>query len=74
MSKPPLPPLPTWPVPGSIWRHRKGGTYRVHGVGREEATLAPVVVYVASGSPDLWTRPLTEFLDGRFEWAGSGTP
>lgn len=63
-----LEPLPDWPRRGSRWRHVKSGnTYRVHCVARVEATLAPVVVYDATGV-EVWTRPLAEFLDGRFEF------
>ena len=55
------------PEPGSIWRHRKGGTYFVVGVARVEATLEHVVVYHKAGQPaDMWTRPVAEFMDGRF--------
>jgi hypothetical protein len=73
-DKPPLPPLPAnRPEHLSKWRHRNGTVYTVIIVGREEATLTPVVVY-AEWAPiwlwkpngDIWTRPLSEFMDGRF--------
>ena len=55
------------PRPGSIWRHRKGGTYLVLCVARVEATLEHVVVYHKVRQPaDVWTRPVSEFMDGRF--------
>ena len=55
------------PPPGSIWRHRKGGTYSVLTVARVEATLEHVVVYHKVAQPsDVWTRPVAEFMDGRF--------
>jgi len=65
------------PNPGSIWRHRKGGVYRVVCCAIREADLVPVVVY-RSELPlgeafdkmrdwhVTWTRPLAEFRDGRF--------
>lgn len=59
-----LPTLPAEPAAWSWWRHRKGGLYQVLGVAREEATLAPVVVY--RGESGIWTRPHEDFYDGRF--------
>jgi hypothetical protein len=53
-----------------IYRHYKGGLYQVLGLGLEEASLAPVVVYapvdgnsVLRTSPNatMWTRPLEDF-------------
>lgn len=55
------------PKPASIWRHRKGGTYCVVCVARVEASLEHVVVYhKLHQSFDVWTRPVGEFMDGRF--------
>jgi hypothetical protein len=63
------------PVPGSVWKHSKGGQYIVLTCALVESDLSPVVVYrkypLADESfshhyPIAWTRPLTEFLDGRF--------
>lgn len=53
------------PLPGSWWRHRKGGRYEVLGVAQVEADLSRVVVY-RSAAGSMWTRPLAEFMDGRF--------
>lgn len=52
---------------GSVWRHHKGGTYRVLSLGYIEATLTPAVVYVSSQEHIVWIRPVSEFMDGRFE-------
>src|SRR5688572_5416820 len=63
------------PNPGSVWRHRKGGLYRVVCCAVEEETLAPTVVYHdfnvfdpnnAEMMSRTWTRPLAAFADGRF--------
>jgi hypothetical protein len=54
-------------VEGSLWKHRKGGFYKVLAVGRIEADLAPVVVYQSQKDWLVWVRPLAEFEDGRFE-------
>ncbi len=55
------------PKPGSTWQHRKGGHYTVLCVARVEATMEHVVVYHKTTQPaDAWTRPVAEFMDGRF--------
>lgn len=60
------PELP-FPVRGSWWRHKKSeANYHVVCCARVEATLEWVVVY-ADASRVTWTRPLEEFMDGRFE-------
>jgi hypothetical protein len=60
---------------GSIWRHRKGGVYRVLCCAVREADLVPVVVYRDEYPQGelfdrklaiTWVRPLTQFRDGRF--------
>jgi hypothetical protein len=52
-----LPPLPTEPRPG-LYRHYKGGEYRVVGLARHSETLEPLVVYQALyGEHGLWVRP-----------------
>lgn len=57
------------PVAGSVWRHRKGGLYVVATAVIIEATLEPAVIYVRRGSDGAvkWSRPLSEFMDGRFK-------
>jgi hypothetical protein len=51
---------------GSNWQHRKGGWYTVVALGVVESDLTPAVVYRSRGGR-VWIRPLSEFLDGRFE-------
>jgi hypothetical protein len=53
--------VPCW----SWWRHRKGGLYMVLGTGFEESAVRLVVIY-RSTEGVAWTRPVAEFLDGRF--------
>lgn len=58
--------------PGSVWHHLKSGkTYTVTGIGLQEATLEPVVLYALEPwqdpHPVTWVRPVEEFLDGRFK-------
>lgn len=54
-------------ISGLDWLHTKsGGIYRAETVALCEADLTPVVVY--RGADGIaWTRPLAEFLDGRFK-------
>ena len=50
--------------PGSLWRHYKGGLYRLVVCGRLEATKEPHVVYVSAETfpyGEHWIRPLTEW-------------
>ncbi len=49
------------PEVGSLWRHYKGGLYRVVGRCRIEETLADAVLYVAADAlpgATPWCRPL----------------
>ncbi len=48
-------------VPG-IYRHFKGGVYRVVGLARHSETEEPHVVYLA-GDGRLWIRPVAMFLE-----------
>jgi hypothetical protein len=51
-----------------MYRHIKtGGLYRVICIASVEATLELVVVYQSEQDGQCWTRPLDEFMDGRFE-------
>lgn len=55
------------PADGSEWRHYKGGVVQVICTAKEEATLRLVVVYRNTRkAQQIWTRPLQEFMDGRF--------
>lgn len=49
-------------------RHLKtDGLYRIITTARVEADLTPVVVYQSEKDGSVWTRPVAEFTDGRFE-------
>jgi hypothetical protein len=50
-----------YPQDGAIYRHWKGGLYRVLMVARVEATRDLVVVYAPFAGGMAWTRPLREF-------------
>jgi hypothetical protein len=65
-----LPPLPDEPKPG-LYRHYKGGQYRVLGLARHSETLEPLAVYQALyGEGGLWVRPAAMF--GETVAVGSG--
>lgn len=58
---------PGYAGPGT-YRHKKGGIYRVLGLGTHEGTGAPFVVYApasesADGPPRFWLRPRDDFDD-----------
>lgn len=58
---------------GQYWRHKKTGhEYIIEGFCVIEASMAPAVLYRQhkggeAYSATLWARPVTEFMDGRFE-------
>ncbi len=66
--------LGPWPETGSVWRHKKRGTtYAVTGCGRQEPGWLPSVFYRdveinATGADGSISRPIAEFMDGRFEF------
>jgi hypothetical protein len=69
------------PAVGSVWRHNKGGVYRVVANALREDDLVPLVVYrgeYPQGGPFVgklavcWARPLAEFNDGRFTMVAPG--
>jgi hypothetical protein len=63
MKDQPLPPLPTEPRPG-LYRHYKGGEYRVLGLAQHSETHEPLVVYEALyGERGLWVRPAAMFAE-----------
>jgi len=65
------------PAPGSCWRHRKGGVYRVVCCALREEDCRPLVVYREerpAGMPQgvlVWARPLNEFRE-RFALVAPG--
>ena len=51
------------PRPG-LYRHYKGGEYRVLGLARHTETLAPLVIYQALyGEMGWWVRPHAMFCE-----------
>lgn len=54
---------------GARYRHKKtGNVYTVHCTAKIEATLTDAVIYQREdNTPGRWVRPVSEFLDGRFE-------
>ena len=51
------------PTPG-LYRHYKGGKYRVLHTGLNEATSEPVVVYQAQNETgQIWVRPVSSFTE-----------
>ena len=58
-----------FPSTDRLWRHIKtDGIYAVLCPAVIEVDLTPAVLYSKSGGDGtVWVRPVTEFLDGRFE-------
>ncbi len=49
---------------GSLYRHYKGGLYKVIALGTIEATLEPAVIYEAQyGDHSVWVRTLAHFTE-----------
>ena len=62
MSEENLPPLICTP-PG-LYRHYKGGMYRVEGTVRHSESLEPMTLYRALyGQQGLWVRPAAMFAE-----------
>lgn len=59
-----------YPQDGAIYRHWKGGLYRVLMVARVEATQDRVVVYAPFAGGMAWTRPIREF-GARFSYVNN---
>ena len=58
------------PEINSIWKHLKTGReYAVIVLAEMESDETEVVVYERHGCYDghIWVRPLSEFMDGRFQ-------
>lgn len=53
-------------INGRYYHGKSGGTYRVTAIARVEANPEERVV-VYTGPTGTWTRPLAEFMDGRFQ-------
>lgn len=51
-----------------LFRHTKtGGLYLLQMLTTNEADLSVLVTYSDAQTGTLWTRPASEFFDGRFE-------
>lgn len=53
-------------IPGAIYRHFRGQTYRIHGVVRHSETLEEMVLYEALYENELgkmWVRPIAMFFE-----------
>lgn len=65
-------PLRQLESPTDLYRHRKGGLYKLVTRARMKATGTEVVVYRSVETGETWVRPATEF-DERFSKEG-GAP
>lgn len=58
---------PNFPVARPVWRHVKsGGLYAELLRGHREHDETEVVIYQNTATWQIWVRPLSEFIDGRF--------
>jgi len=60
-----------------IYKHYKGGEYRVLGIAKHSETCEELVVYQSLSDKELWARPKNMFLESvnindkkipRFKW------
>lgn len=51
------------PLIGRIYRHFKGGCYRVVMIVKDHDNLRPVVIYQSTGGDDCYARPLESFSE-----------
>ncbi|MCB1466534.1 MAG: DUF1653 domain-containing protein [Rhizobiaceae bacterium] len=51
-----------YPLPGQLWRHFKGCTYKIVGIGEHTESGDRLVAYTRPGSKKLWLRPLSMFM------------
>jgi hypothetical protein len=56
------------PTVGEIYRHKKGGMYKVLGLAVHTETNELLVIYsdIYATDGNTWARPLKMFMDGRF--------
>jgi len=66
-----------------IYRHYKGGLYRLLTVATNEADHEPVVVYISLQHGSIWVRPVSSWVESvetqggftrRFEYLYNGVP
>lgn len=53
-------------VVGGLYKHQKGGVYRLIGIGCHTETEEKLVAYKNELDGQLWFRPKEMFCDGRF--------
>ena len=53
----------TYPVPGQIWRHYKGGPYEIIAMCNHTDTNEPLVIYRSSSFGGFHARPYSEWHD-----------
>jgi hypothetical protein len=67
------------PKPGNLFKHYRGSTYRVIGIGKLESTEEDMVVYqeifrgLETGEGKIWIRPVHEFT-GEVEYKEKPIP
>ncbi len=57
--------------PGQLWRHYKGGLYRIVALAQNNQTddLYDMVVYEDTTAPKVWTQSLARFVE-TVTWEG----
>ena len=50
-------------IPGRLYVHYKGGTYKLVTLACMEADESPVAVYVSLTTERFWVRPVDEFQE-----------
>ena len=60
-------------LPLGLYRHFKGGEYRVIAVAHHSEDLSELVVYESLTGGGVWVRPLSMFLDTK-EYEGKEVP
>lgn len=50
------------PAPGQLWKHYKGGMYKVHAIGTDDMGYPIVIHHSADEKTGLFTRRLGEWL------------
>jgi len=55
-------------IRGELYKHKKGGRYRVLDIGKHSETYEDMVVYLSLDYGTLWVRPKDIFEEpGKFE-------
>ena len=50
------------PAKDEVWKHYKGGTYVIVGIGFTTSKVPTAVVVYQGGNGTIWCRPLDEFM------------